>query len=507
MNTPPIPASARLQALAALTAMTVALAACDGGDSTGAASPPPPPPPPPPAPLTLHGVAARGAPLAGATVAVRCARGAAVADATTGDDGAFTVDVPADALPCGFEATGGTAAGVSFTDALHSLVSVEAVVDITPLTDLAIARTALRAPSDWFAGLASSADGTALVTTPATAELLASLAAGGYTVPPAPFDPFTAPFVATSGDAYDGVLDALQASLVAAAQTYADLVATAASADPGAWELPPVTVIQVPGQKDPFILTAKYNAVAADVAPAAGTYVGTLGRIFRPGQDTVETTSCTMTVATDGMLTVSAGDRTLQAAMTGDVGDVILNVIDIQRLLASDTANDRYAQLSTVRGFMAQGVARQGGFGFSDATDRVECLIPNPVITTAGSANVQRVEGATAADFDASLAGTYTGDGCTMTISTGGELHLVTADQDLTGTIGGDEQDLVMVFPSAVVLQAQDYLPGGVEHQISFSYTFANPGLGLPASFSADALVDLPRPRQSLAHCPSLVKQ
>ena len=255
------------------------------------------------------------------------------------------------------------------------------------------------------------------------------------------------------------------------------------------------------------MLTPKGQAAAADIAPAVGTWQGQLGRVFTTGQATQETTSCTISVAADGMLTVSAGDRTLKAAVNGDVGDLILNVVSLTRMQASDVPNDRYAQLTLVKGVMAQGVARQGGTGFTTATDRVECWLSNPNPTSAGTANVATLNGATAADMSAALVGHYTSSSCTLDVSSSGVFHLVSGNVDVTTRLGGDEDDVIVTFGDSAAVQAQDYFAAGEQTWVTLTYQAPNAALNIPASYSADASHREPRPVRSLAQCGSLVKQ
>jgi len=498
----------RLTLTTLFCAALAGLGACSGNDDAPAA-PLPSAPPAAVAQATLSGVAAVGSPLAGATVTATCTSGPQLMSLPTSSSGGWTLDVPANTLPCALEAGGGTVAGVANLVKLHALAAAAGRVNITPLTDLAIAHAAVRLPADWFAGLLDARSGTALDARTATSQLLAALATAGYTVPGGSFDPFSAVFEAQSSDAYDALLDALQATLNHNGQSYADLLAALVSSNGPLLNLPPIFtgITPTPPSHGAIVLLPKGNATAADIAPLVGSYHGSLGRVFRPGQPTVDTASCTIDVAADGTMTVSAGDRSIAAAMGGDVGDLILSVLDMYRVQASDTGTDRYAQLTTVRGVLAQGVARQGGTGFTTAEDRVECTLPNPAPSSAGSTTVARIQGATAADMAASLVGTYSGAGCTVTIGENGVLHLTSSAVDITTALGGDENDVIVLFGGAGVLQAQDYFTGGEQIYIAFTYEAANPALNLPASFSAEASHREPRPWATLAQCSGLTRQ
>ncbi|MEO6280823.1 hypothetical protein [Roseateles sp.] len=515
----PCPATLSLRRVALLAATAATLAGCGGGGSAAVTPPLTPPAAPAPAAsapapaiamVTLTGVAARGAPIVGGSVTAACISGPATVALPTSATGTWTVDVPANTLPCALQVSGGTAGGVANPLTLHSLAVAAGRVNITPLTDLTIARAAGKSPATWFAGLAAAPTGTRLDTAAALTQLLATLVAGSYTLPAGTFDPFTVAFEAKAGDTTDALLDSLMAGLLASHKTYIDLIADFSVATAGIYHLPPALTGNPPAPTGPnaIVLTPKGQAAAADVAPAVGTWQGQLGRVFTPGQATQETTTCSIAVAADGMLTVSAGGRTLQAAVNGDVGDLILNVVGLTRVQASDVPNDRYAQLTLVKGVMAQGVARQGGFGFTTAEDRVECWLSNPNPTVAaGNANVATLNGATAADMSAALVGHYTGANCTLDVSSDGVFHLVAGALDVTTRLGGDENDVIVTFGDSAAVQAQDYFTAGEQIYVTLSYQAGNVALNVPASFSADAQHREPRPVKSLAQCSSLVKQ
>ncbi len=501
----------RLSLAGALLVATIGLAACGGGDAPTSTAPVTAPPPAVTS-VTLSGVAAVGDPVVGATVRAQCANGASAASLPTSTSGAWTIAVAAAALPCGLQVSGGTVAGAANTLVLHAIAVAAGITNITPLTDLAIARAAGRTPSEWFAALGTTPAGARLDPHTATTQLLAALAAAGYTMPAGSgFDPFTATFEARTGDAYDNLLDTLRIAMARDSRTYGDLLVQFVSNLSAAITLPQATatVVVDPGThpSGPIVLTPKFSATAADIAPMVGTWQGTLGRVFTTGQPTVDTSSCTITVTADGMMTVAAGGRSIGAAVNGDGGDLILAVQSLFRIQASDTTNDRYAQLTTVRGVMSQGVARQGGTGFTTASDRVECTVTNPSVTSAGTTTVATLQGATAADMAASLVGTYTGGGCTLTLSSSGVLHLISGDVNVTTTLGGDPNDIIVLAAGSVGIQAQDYFAGGVETYVFFGYSPGTPSLNIPPSYTAEARRDQPRPGTALANCSALARQ
>ena len=475
----------RTTTAALMSAVLLALAACGGGGGDSAT-----PAAPPPAVLkaTLTGVAAIGAPLVDAIVTATCTSGPTTLSLPTSSTGTWTIEVPANTLPCALEAAGGKILGVANALTLHSVARVQGRVNLTPLTDLVIARAAGQLPSAWFAALGGAPAGARLDVAVATSQLLAALTAAGYTVPANGFDPFTAPFEAKVGDPVDGLLDAIKAALANTHKTYAEIMAELVASAGSAFPLPPAFTDAKSGQQGGIVLIPKMYAAAADIGPLVGTYQGNMGRVFAPGQATVDTQSCTITVTNDGMMKVTAGGRSIQAAMNGDAGDLIFDVLSLTRIMASDVAGNTYAQLSTVRGFMAQGVARNGGTGFTTADDRVECLIANPNITSAGTVMVSKLGGATAADIGPKFIGTFSNGTCTLTVSNKGVMHLTTGSVDLTTTLAGDEHDTTWTSDGVGgAVDAHDYFAGGLEKIISIGYNPGNVAAGFPENFFVNA--------------------
>jgi hypothetical protein len=254
--------------------------------------------------------------------------------------------------------------------------------------------------------------------------------------------------------------------------------------------------------------TSGTSTAAASISTLVGTYAGTIGRVFDTGIATVDTTACTITVAANGDITVASGSKTVTAGVNGDVGDVITGPLNanLYKVQASDTASDKYAEVTIVNGYVTAAVARNSGTGFTTATDRVECKINNPHATMAGTlttANI--VNGATAANIDSNYVGTFSnGSGCTLTVSNAGVLHLVVGAQDITTALGGDQGDTISVFPSidATSLEARDFFAGGVETYIDFNREGTR--------FYASARRDQPRPFTDLvsySQCDNLLRQ
>lgn len=185
-------------------ALAVALlAACGGGND-------------PPPELQLSGVAATGKAMAGAAIEVKCDGGS---DETIADDaGAYSVTLMEASLPCSVRATGTGDHPV----VLHSIAEAgtsktgqnrtEALANVTPLTELVLARLTGQLPADFHAGFSGDTVTPEDLET-ATQEVLEALQdAAGITLEG---DPFKAPLVAATddqeGNAHDAQLDRLAA--------------------------------------------------------------------------------------------------------------------------------------------------------------------------------------------------------------------------------------------------------------------------------------------------------
>ncbi len=232
--------------LAALSA--AALVACGdsgsdadlGGGSGGAAptTPTAPASPSTPAALSISGVAAKGAALAGAAVEARCASGSGSATAQAG--GSYRVDIDGGVLPCVLKATSSDGA-----DTFHSLASgsgSSASSNITPLSELLIAQLTGQTPATFYADAATN-DGalggtvTAAKIEAASKAVIETLRAAGVDTS-AMTDIVSGHLAAGTGAGYDGVLDTLGAALASHGSSLAELAATvaatAAAAAPGA---------------------------------------------------------------------------------------------------------------------------------------------------------------------------------------------------------------------------------------------------------------------------------
>jgi hypothetical protein len=193
-------------ALAALTAAV--LAACGGGDSA--------PAPAAAATSTVSGTAATGAAIASGTVTLKCVSGTTTA-ATTGTDGSFTVDVTSVTLPCVAKVEYKNAAGA--TAQLYSLITAAGTANITPLTNLLVAKLSGGSAASAFDGFTATTGKalTAAQIKTAADAVKAYLVTLGVDVTNFPADPigtkFTAKNGSTDGDAVDKLLDALKTKL------------------------------------------------------------------------------------------------------------------------------------------------------------------------------------------------------------------------------------------------------------------------------------------------------
>ena len=197
-----------------------ALAGCGGGGDD-AASAAPAPGPVVPAALTLTGLAATGAPLAGAAVTAKCSGGADISG-TTAADGSFTLALGAGQLaPCIVKVS---SAAPALT--LYGYAAAAGRVNITPLTDLIVARAFAGSPAAAFGGFnASEAAAISAALAGAKNYVASELAAvaGGAPL----LDPLTGAFVV--GDADDKLLDRLAAAIKAGGKTLDDLLSAAST--------------------------------------------------------------------------------------------------------------------------------------------------------------------------------------------------------------------------------------------------------------------------------------
>lgn len=240
------------------------VAACGGG-SDGVAAPPAV------ATLEINGTAATGAALANAAVQVKCAVGSATA--TTSSEGRYAVEIVGGNLPC-------MVAVATSGGALHSLAAAGgtiANVNVTPLSELVVARLAGTSPAALFASFDAAAQARA---TPLALDAAINAVRNALqgTIDLAGVDPLRDALVAATptnpGNALDAKLDTLQATLAAARVTLAE-VATAFAAD-GDIAAPVRTMLQPAAANCAGFRSGRYAWVAPvenDVTTAGFTLV------------------------------------------------------------------------------------------------------------------------------------------------------------------------------------------------------------------------------------------
>ncbi len=187
---------------------TAALAACGGGGSDA----------PVQSSVTIAGTAAKGAALAGAAVSVKCAAGTGTA--TTGIDGTYTVTITGANLPCALKVVG-TEGSV-----FHSLVAGTGstgsfAANITPLTEMLVAKVAGAAPGAFFDGFGATTVVTPAALTDAVAYLKTALAG---TTDLTGVNPVVDALAV--GNPLDLKIDAVMAAFATAGTTLAEVAAT-----------------------------------------------------------------------------------------------------------------------------------------------------------------------------------------------------------------------------------------------------------------------------------------
>jgi hypothetical protein len=222
------------------------LTACGGGGGSDS--------PPATGPLTLAGTAARGAALAGATVSIKCAGGAATpASATTSATGGYSVSIDNASLPCVLRVAG------SGGETFHSVVpgtgsSGSFTANLSPLTELVVAQLAAAAPGAFFDDFGSSTAVSATALTQAVAYVKSAIA--GVT------DLGTTNPVSDAlavGNAHDQAIEAAVAGLAAAGITL-QAAAAAIAANPAAPTV--VSAALAPaGSECPWLKSGRYRVI------------------------------------------------------------------------------------------------------------------------------------------------------------------------------------------------------------------------------------------------------
>lgn len=194
----------------AAVAILAGLSACGGGSGGGN-----------PSYGSLSGLAATGAAIANGAVIAKCIAGPALTG-TTDSNGAFNLAfTAAHTAPCLLQVTGGTP---SVT--LYSFATASGQVNISPITDLVVAKALGSDPASAFSSFdatkgSSISAGLSAAKTYVNTQV-AAIAGGAPNI-----DPMSGTFVV--GDANDKVLDALGEAMRQAGKTITDLRAGATS--------------------------------------------------------------------------------------------------------------------------------------------------------------------------------------------------------------------------------------------------------------------------------------
>lgn len=251
---------------ASVTLAVTWLAACSSGDgasNTGTGTGPATT-----ASITMQGLAATGMPIDNAAVTARCASGADIA-ASTAVGGAFTLPfTSAHAGPCMLRVSGGSP-GVTLYSFIGSIQTGN--INITPITDLIVARALGADPADAFSHFDATraetiAKGMGVAKTWVETQVRIVTGDSFFSV-----DPFTGKFAV--GDVNDKVLDALGSSAAAVSKSLADLRAAAITnsavllAQPLTYEISSENALAASqlSMKAPLIITLFIDGILDDV--------------------------------------------------------------------------------------------------------------------------------------------------------------------------------------------------------------------------------------------------
>ena len=252
--------------LSTLTAVAIAclgIAGCGGGGGSGGIAFVPPPAD---STVQVEGIAASGSPIAGAHVSLHCANDVN-GSAETNAEGAWSSKLGKPQFPCLVTLSGGS---LPEGTTLHSLAVGPGRLNITPLTDLVLARIAQKNPAalDDLDGKAIAALAERLQA--ALDDVARILVDQGFDV--AGLDIFTGEFEPKHGDKYDDLLERIALSLADDDWSYEDLIDAIAASDEGARVLLPNTLVY---KADALAAMPQLNK--GSLSTAAGTLTMTLG--------------------------------------------------------------------------------------------------------------------------------------------------------------------------------------------------------------------------------------
>jgi hypothetical protein len=333
---------------------TATLAACGGGG--GSADPGPAPPASPAPATTIAGTAATGAALAGAAVSLKCATGNG--SATTASDGRYSIQISGSvAAPCVIQATLGATRLHSVVD---SITSNSATANITPLSELIVARLAAADPAAFFAAFDAAAQ--ARVTPGTVTQALSALRSDLQGVVDLNgIDPIHQSLVAangtTPGNTLDQRLDALAAALTAARTTLAEVSSAATHGAPIA------TLVQPAAASCAGLRSGRYRVLSPSGDASTAVQVqtinaATLGVTFAnttTGQLTSQG-ACNFAVPGGGQLLVArSGIGVRRTQITGGIDTAVF--LPEQTLALADLAGTwnalRFTRTSVVASYGA----------------------------------------------------------------------------------------------------------------------------------------------------------
>ncbi|WP_417595230.1 hypothetical protein [Oceanospirillum sp.] len=151
----------------------------------------------------LKGTAATGAAIANQTVTAKCADGTGFLNSVVTDAyGEWSGDIGENALPCALKVN-----SPLLESNLYSFASSFGIVNITPLTNLVVARAASTSPDDWFNR--ADINISQIQLDAAMSSLTSALNNSDFSLPEG--NPITTDF--DIGDDWDEVLDDLQAAI------------------------------------------------------------------------------------------------------------------------------------------------------------------------------------------------------------------------------------------------------------------------------------------------------
>jgi hypothetical protein len=253
---------------AAAFSLGLVLAACGGDDDDGGAAA---------GTLVVSGTAATGAALGGAALELKCEGGNG--SGTTQADGSYSVSLVA-ALPCVIRVTG--SGGV----VLHTLAfgsGATARANLTPATELIVARLAAADPAAFYANYdaVAAAAVTSDAVASAQAQVLALLQAAGIDFSSLG-DLITGTLVARTpaavGDAYDQALDSLAGALANSGTTLATFTSTvvASAGNAAVVALPPELLLARAAPTCSALRSGNYRIVTPTLGATMAAQTGSL---------------------------------------------------------------------------------------------------------------------------------------------------------------------------------------------------------------------------------------